>query len=95
VEQAIYRIAQEALENASRHSHASRIRFIFHREGGGIEMRVQDNGRGFDFNKLPQVERLGIRGMIERSVAIGGNVDLESHPGEGAEVIFRMGSSHD
>ena len=57
---------------------------------GVRDLRVVDNGRGFDLNNLSDEERLGIRGMFERSVAIGGKLDLESRPGQGTAVIFQM-----
>jgi signal transduction histidine kinase len=90
VEQAIYRIAQEALENATRHAQASRVWLDFQKTDDKISLRIIDNGKGFDLNHLSDEERLGIRGMYERSVAIGGKLDLESRPGQGTAVIFQM-----
>jgi signal transduction histidine kinase len=90
VEQAIYRIAQEALENATRHAHASRVWFDFQKTEHEIKMHIRDDGKGFDLNNLSDEERLGIRGMYERSFTVGGKLDLESRPGEGTSVFFQM-----
>lgn len=90
LEQAIYRITQEAIENATRHADASRVWLDFQKTEQAIEVRVKDDGKGFDLNNLSEEERLGIRGMFERSVTIGGKLNLESRPGKGTAVIFRM-----
>lgn len=90
VEQAIYRISQEALENATRHAHASHVWIKFLKDDNHIQLVVKDDGKGFDMNNLSDEERLGIRGMYERSIAIGGNLELDSHPGKGTSVTFQM-----
>jgi len=79
-----YRVAQEALSNAARHSGAERIEVILRHSGRGVELEVADDGRGFAFE---QSERgLGIGGMRERALLVGGELTIESRPGQGTTV---------
>ena len=81
----VYRVAQEALSNAGRHSGAERVEVRLRRLGGGaVELIVADDGRGFAF---AESERgLGIGGMRERALLIGGELTIESRPGRGTTV---------
>jgi two-component system sensor histidine kinase UhpB len=81
----VYRVAQEALSNAGRHSGAERVTVTLRRrEDGGVALDVADDGRGFAFE---QSERgLGIGGMRERALLIGGELTIESRPGAGTSV---------
>jgi two-component system sensor histidine kinase UhpB len=81
----VYRVAQEALSNATRHGEAGRIEArLRRREDGGVELEVSDDGRGFAFD---EAERgLGIAGMRERALLIGGELTIESRPGHGTTV---------
>jgi two-component system, NarL family, sensor histidine kinase UhpB len=84
VQLVVYRVAQEALTNAARHSEADRIEVLLRRAGEGVELEVRDDGRGFAFE---QSERgLGIAGMRERALLIGAELTIESRPGEGTSV---------
>jgi two-component system, NarL family, sensor histidine kinase UhpB len=81
----VYRVAQEALSNAARHSEAKHlmVRLTRHLDGG-VELTVADDGRGFAFE---QAERgLGIVGMRERALLVGGELTIESRPGHGTTV---------
>ncbi len=79
-----YRVAQESLTNAARHSEARRIAVTLRRSGDGVELEVADDGRGFAFE---QSERgLGIGGMRERALLIGAELTIESRPGHGTTV---------
>jgi two-component system sensor histidine kinase UhpB len=81
----VYRVAQEALSNAARHSGARRIAVNLRRlEGGGVELEVADDGRGFAFDDSEG--GLGIAGMRERALLIGGELTIESRPGRGTTV---------
>jgi two-component system sensor histidine kinase UhpB len=81
----VYRVAQEALSNAGRHSGAERVEVRLRRlDGGAVELTVADDGRGFAF---AESERgLGIGGMRERALLIGGELTIESRPGRGTSV---------
>jgi two-component system sensor histidine kinase UhpB len=84
----VYRVAQEALSNAARHSGAHRVTVVLSRDGAGVELTVADDGRGFAF---AESERgLGIGGMRERALLIGGEVTIESRPGAGTTVRLRI-----
>ncbi len=80
----VYRVAQEALANTARHSAASRVDVGLRRDAAGVELMVVDDGRGFAFE---DAERgLGIGGMRERALLVGGELTIESRPGQGTSV---------
>ena len=87
VELAVYRIAQEALTNAVRHSHASEVTVSLRCAGGDLLLSVKDNGEG-----LPEhvIAGGGLTGMRERAMLIGAALDIESVPGAGVEVTLRL-----
>jgi two-component system, NarL family, sensor histidine kinase UhpB len=81
----VYRVAQEALSNAARHSGAARVEVRLRRlESGGVELVAADDGRGFAFDESEG--GLGIAGMRERALLIGGELTIESRPGRGTTV---------
>lgn len=76
----IYRVVQEALNNCVKHSKASEVRVVIHRDGEGLSISVQDDGKGFD----PRHNKgLGLLGMTERVSGLGGRFHIESQPGRG------------
>jgi signal transduction histidine kinase len=76
----IYRVVQEALNNCVKHSKASEVRVVIHRDGEGLSISVQDDGIGFD----PEHNKgLGLLGMMERVAGAGGRFHIESQPGRG------------
>ncbi len=85
----VYRVAQEALANAARHSGAEHVETrLRRREDGGVELTVADDGRGFAFD---EAERgLGIAGMRERALLVGGELTIESRPGRGTTVRLTL-----
>jgi PAS domain S-box-containing protein len=90
VELALFRIAQEALNNVRKHSGASAVELTVDFRTGGMTMIIADNGKGF---KLPQSTsdiaasgKLGIIGMQERTRLLGGTLAVHSEPGEGTRV---------
>ena len=88
VQLVVYRVAQEALSNAARHSDADRIDVTLRRSGAGVELQVADDGRGFAFE---QSERgLGIGGMRERALLVGAELTIESRPGQGTTVHLEV-----
>ncbi len=78
LEIALYRIAQEAITNAVRHSGGSRVWVRLKREGDRLALEVTDNGRGFDPGSIspPSDGGLGIPGMNERTVLLGGRFEI-------------------
>jgi two-component system, NarL family, sensor histidine kinase UhpB len=88
VQLVFYRVAQEALSNAARHSGAKRIEVALRRDGKDAELEVSDDGRGFAFE---EAERgLGIAGMRERALLIGAELTIESRPEQGTTVRLRI-----
>jgi len=85
---AIYRIVQEILNNVIKHSGASTCRIDLWYEPDGVEIAVSDNGRGFDPQAV-SAEHMGLAIMRERARAIGGELTIESQPGEGAHARIR------
>jgi len=82
---ALYRIAQEALNNAARHARASRVEVALHALPRGVELRVADDGRGFDPTCVSS-EHLGLGIMRERADAIGAQLTIESRRERGTLV---------
>jgi two-component system sensor histidine kinase UhpB len=80
----VYRVAQESLSNAARHSGAAHVAVTLRRDPGGVELVVSDDGRGFAF---AESERgLGIGGMRERALLVEGELTIESRPDAGTTV---------
>src|SRR5919107_1318379 len=86
VEQAIFRVAQEALANVARHSGAKSVEVDLVYDADRLMLRVADDGHGFDPAKATG-DGFGLRSMSERLAKLGGRVDVESAPGEGTRVI--------
>jgi two-component system, NarL family, sensor histidine kinase UhpB len=80
----VYRVVQEALSNAVRHAEAAHLRVRVARHPDRLELRVTDDGKGFDVSRSR--EGLGVAGMRERALLVGGALELESHPGLGTRV---------
>jgi two-component system sensor histidine kinase UhpB len=81
----VYRVAQEALANAARHSGAKHLNArLARRPDAGVELEVTDDGRGFAFDDAEH--GLGIAGMRERALLVGGELTIESRPGHGTTV---------
>jgi NarL family two-component system sensor histidine kinase LiaS len=85
VDQALYRIAQEALANAARHSGATQAAISLAYDGSGVQLAIIDDGRGFD----PDAKHsgLGLHSMAERAELIAGRLQIDSSPGQGTRVM--------
>jgi PAS domain S-box-containing protein len=92
VETACFRIMQEALANTARHSRATRATVQIERRNGQLHLAVHDNGIGFNSRKLldgTTAARVpGLRGMQERALAIRGQIEINSRPGSGTDIIL-------
>jgi signal transduction histidine kinase len=91
LEREVFRIAQEALENALRHADAERLRLRLAAADGRLELTVSDDGVGFE-PTAPSVRsrRLGLTSMEERAQALGGTLTIESEPGRGTTVRLEV-----
>jgi PAS domain S-box-containing protein len=89
VETACFRVALEALTNVIRHARAQKVFVGLSRVDGSLQLIVRDDGIGFDLadaaNRAPR-DRLGLAGMDERVVVLGGTFRCKSAPGQGTEV---------
>jgi len=93
VEEGVYRVAQETLENIVRHAHASRADLRLEGDGEFLRLSVSDDGRGFDETQVGQDGRYGWRGMRERAAALGGTLSVDSRIGRGTRVLFEWRST--
>ncbi|NWG76223.1 MAG: ATP-binding protein, partial [Rubrivivax sp.] len=94
-EMALYRIAQEALTNAWRHSGASQMALTVQFEDDQVTITVRDNGQGFTLPRHPtelgegERKHFGIMGMHERAALINAHLQIQSAPGSGTTVTVR------
>ncbi|MEU7045102.1 GAF domain-containing sensor histidine kinase [Streptomyces varsoviensis] len=90
-EEALLRVAQEALHNALRHSGAERVTVTLARRGQGALLRVCDDGRGFDPLAVRRAGRhLGLVSMRDRASGAGGRMRVKSGPGEGTAIEMEV-----
>jgi signal transduction histidine kinase len=93
IEIALYRIVQEALTNAARHSRARSVHIEVHRSGSQVHCSIHDDGTGFD---VPAVLArrgdgcLGLLGMQERLNAMGGTLNIHSSPSQGTSLLINL-----
>ena len=87
VELVLYRVAQEGLTNAARHSGASEITLTLEHDADIVVLRVLDNGRGFDGRKA---EGGGLRGVRERALIVGGAVAIKPASTGGVEIRLQV-----
>jgi PAS domain S-box-containing protein len=85
VEGAVFRIIQECLRNALRHSGSDEVEVWMQQQGDWLKLLVRDYGCGFDARQVPK-ERFGLEGIRRRAQIFGGTASVESHPGEGTTV---------
>ena len=86
LETAIFRIVQESLQNALRHSRAKRVRIVLDQQDDRVRVEVRDWGIGFDPARVDP-NRFGLEGIRERAELFGGNLLIESAPGEGTRIV--------
>jgi two-component system sensor histidine kinase UhpB len=84
----LYRVAQEALSNAAQHAGAENVLVKLARSNGQAELTISDDGRGFTFDQTSR--GLGLGGMRERALLVGGDLRIESRPQVGTRVRLRV-----
>jgi signal transduction histidine kinase len=94
----LYRVAQEALTNVSRHAQANRVEVSIQKRANGICMTIKDDGKSFPVERIMHYrgrKHLGLLGMRERLEMVGGRFDVESRPGKGTTItaLIRPGNS--
>jgi signal transduction histidine kinase len=85
IEVALYRIAQEALQNVQKHAEASTARLVFTVEQEVARLEVRDDGGGFSAEE--PTSGYGLNSMAERAELVGGTVTVRSRPGWGTSVL--------
>jgi signal transduction histidine kinase len=90
VETTLYRIAQEALNNAAKYSRAGHVEVILERRHDSVLLVVEDDGIGFETDVDMKDRGFGLVGMRERAALVGGHVEIESAPGQGTTVLVRI-----
>ena len=87
---ALFRIFQETLTNVARHADATEVRVRLTSDDAAVCLQVHDNGRGFDETELQRRRSLGMLGMKERALLLGGDLVVESRPGGGTTVTVSI-----
>ncbi len=87
---AIFRIFQEALTNVARHANAKKVSVIFKLENGHLQLDITDNGDGISQSQINDARSLGLLGMKERAVLLGGTVQINGVSGKGTNVKVIM-----
>ncbi len=85
---ALVRIACEAVSNAARHSGAAWVSLSLQRQGWAVQLRVSDNGSGFD--TAARADGFGLTSMRDRATSVGGDLRISSVPGHGTEVEVKL-----
>ena len=92
IEQEVYRIAQEALENVVRHARASHLVVRITCTEATLDLSIIDDGRGFSPEMMSSTsKRFGLQGMRERAKTLGGSLNLVSQPQQGTQIHLKLG----
>lgn len=86
----LFRTLQEALTNIARHAQATRVTIRLQQAGGILVLEVEDNGRGLTEAQRTSPAAIGLFGMQERALLVGGTVTIQSRPGKGTTVTARI-----
>ncbi len=94
IEVALFRIAQEAVNNITKHSEAKHVDIDLQCDGEKCVLKIRDDGRGFDVQEITKVDKtgrgVGLFGMQERVTLVGGACSVESTPGQGTTIISEV-----
>jgi signal transduction histidine kinase len=91
LEQGLYRIVQEALENVAQHAQARNVKVQLSQLNGDLELAISDDGRGFDLESIDMINQFGLQGMRERTEMLGGKLEVESRSGRGTTIRLAWG----
>lgn len=86
IEQSIYRIIQETLENIIRHAHAKKVEITLEQDNQHLMLIISDDGVGFDYQSAGHEDKLGIKGIRERTAIMRGSLNILSEPGFGTSI---------
>jgi two-component system sensor histidine kinase DegS len=87
-----FRVIQECIQNARKHARASRVVIAVRSEPDALVVRIEDNGRGFSPDRVTthMMGGAGLRGMQERAALVGGEISIDSAPGEGTRIELSL-----
>jgi len=88
----IYRIAQEAIHNITKHASASAVTIGLDYAPSVFTMTITDNGKGFDKQEIYALHGIGFQNMLERTTLLGGSLDIDARPGNGCTITLRVNS---
>jgi len=89
-EQALFRVAQEALTNVTRHAEATQVTVELHVTSDTVTLLVADNGKGFDLAAIQTKTTMGLQGMQERIAGLGGILTVDAAPGAGTQLLANL-----
>jgi two-component system sensor histidine kinase DegS len=89
LESSLFRIVQEAVNNARRHSRSSRVNVVLSKETDSVRVAIEDWGTGFDPDAVPE-GRFGLEGIRERARLLGGEALIDSTPGAGTRIVVTL-----
>jgi PAS domain S-box-containing protein len=87
---AIFRIYQELLTNVARHANADLVKVLLQKKENSLSFSVTDNGAGFNPETISKKKTLGLLGIKERTLLLGGTYEFKSKPGEGSQTIITI-----
>jgi PAS domain S-box-containing protein len=87
---ALFRIFQETLNNVFRHANATEVHVRLRKKSNMYILEVEDNGNGITEDKIDDKKSLGLLGMRERALAVGGRINVKGHLGKGTKVIVEI-----
>jgi len=90
VEEALWRIGQEALANCKKHSQTTEANLMFHASKDLVVMTIKDQGCGFLYGENVKIPSLGLKNMKTRTEALNGQFHLKSRPGSGTAIEVRI-----
>jgi signal transduction histidine kinase len=95
VEQSLYRIVQEAIQNTVKHASASQLSVMLKQVNSSIKIEISDNGCGFDPGMQTTSSQFGLTGMRERAELMGAQFEIQSRPGSGTTLRVVLEQAHD
>lgn len=90
VEQCFYRVTQESLENIVRHAKARHVGLQLQTQNDRFELNIRDDGAGFDITDVDTAQKMGLQGMRERALMVGGIFEVSSKPQAGTEIRLHV-----
>jgi len=92
VQVSVYRVLQEAINNIAQHAQARHATIAFDWRADGLQVVVEDDGRGFDLDRVTREpgQHFGLLGMRERIYLVGGTFSIESTPGQGTRIVLQV-----